>query len=75
MFWYSWHMGVTNQTLEHLRLLVDLGCDRAQGFHFSPPLPLDRLLGWLDVAEDGLLELGEERARNRIPRSESARRL
>src|SRR5690606_16089952 len=21
MFWYSWHMGVTNQTLEHLRLL------------------------------------------------------
>jgi diguanylate cyclase (GGDEF)-like protein/PAS domain S-box-containing protein len=30
-------------------MLDDMGCDQIQGFHFSRPLPLDALLGWLDA--------------------------
>ena len=34
-------MGVENdEQLEYLRLL---GCDRAQGYHFAPPLPADEV--------------------------------
>ncbi|MCB0976875.1 MAG: EAL domain-containing protein [Acidimicrobiales bacterium] len=31
----------------HLETLVRLGCDLAQGFHFSRPIPIDDLLVWL----------------------------
>ena len=37
--------GVEHQ--DDLQLLRRLGCDLAQGFHFSRPLPLDELLVWL----------------------------
>ena len=33
---------------DHLKLLGRLGCDLAQGFHISNPLPLPDLLAWLD---------------------------
>ncbi len=29
--------------------LAEVGCDLAQGFHISPPLPLEELLAWLDA--------------------------
>jgi EAL domain-containing protein (putative c-di-GMP-specific phosphodiesterase class I) len=37
--------GVENA--ETLRHLTDLGCDRAQGYHLSPPLTPAALLEWL----------------------------
>ena len=33
---------------EHVAALQDLGCDIAQGFHFSRPLPSDSLRAWFD---------------------------
>lgn len=33
---------------ETYRMLGDLGCDVAQGFWISPPLPADRLAAWLE---------------------------
>ncbi|HEX2578423.1 MAG TPA: EAL domain-containing protein, partial [Aquihabitans sp.] len=42
---------VVAEGVEHaddLRLLQRLGCDLAQGYHLSRPLPLPDLLGWLD---------------------------
>ncbi|HUR14757.1 MAG TPA: EAL domain-containing protein [Mycobacteriales bacterium] len=35
------------ETMSQLTLLTRMGCDQAQGFLFSRPLPIDRLLGWL----------------------------
>ena len=35
------------ETAEIYETLVQLGCDAAQGFHMSPPLPPDELVGWL----------------------------
>jgi EAL domain-containing protein (putative c-di-GMP-specific phosphodiesterase class I) len=36
------------ETVEQLELLKELGCDYAQGFHWSPPLPtIDLPAGWL----------------------------
>ncbi|MBI1284630.1 MAG: EAL domain-containing protein [Thiobacillus sp.] len=37
--------GVENA--ETLALLKNMGCDRAQGYFFSRPLPLDELIDWL----------------------------
>ncbi len=34
----------TQETLVHL---AELGCDNAQGFHLSPPVPADELTEWL----------------------------
>ncbi len=31
--------------------LADLGCDSAQGFYISPPLPADELVEWLATGE------------------------
>ncbi len=42
---------VVAEGVEHgddLHLLQRLGCDLAQGYHLSPPLPLDELLVWFD---------------------------
>ena len=32
---------------EQVTILLGLGCDRAQGFHYSKPLPLEQLLAWI----------------------------
>jgi diguanylate cyclase (GGDEF)-like protein len=40
------------ETEEVRRLLVRLGCDLAQGFLFSPPIPGSRLTGWLLERQD-----------------------
>lgn len=37
--------GVENA--EALTLLADMGCEQAQGYHLSRPLPFDELLDWL----------------------------
>jgi diguanylate cyclase (GGDEF)-like protein/PAS domain S-box-containing protein len=34
-----------------LALLKNMGCDQAQGYHFSRPLPLDELIDWLQVRQ------------------------
>jgi len=34
------------ETIEQLRAVRELGCDVAQGFLVSPPLPPDELIGW-----------------------------
>jgi diguanylate cyclase (GGDEF)-like protein/PAS domain S-box-containing protein len=47
---------VVAEGVEHaddLQLLRRLGCDLAQGFHLSEPLPSDRLLAWLEAHETG----------------------
>ncbi len=44
-------LDVVAEGVEHaddLTLLQRLGCDLAQGFHLSPPLPFDELMGWLE---------------------------
>lgn len=41
-----------------LAVLADLGCDLAQGFLFSEPLPGDRVRSWLAEHADGVLPLG-----------------
>ncbi|MBX3284678.1 MAG: EAL domain-containing protein [Actinobacteria bacterium] len=44
-------LDVVAEGVEHgddLHLLQRLGCDLAQGFHLSPPLPLEDLLPWLE---------------------------
>ncbi|MBA3280670.1 MAG: EAL domain-containing protein [Acidimicrobiia bacterium] len=49
---------VVAEGVEHvddLRLLRRLGCDLAQGFHLSPPLPLPLLLSWLPRRHAGKL--------------------
>jgi EAL domain-containing protein (putative c-di-GMP-specific phosphodiesterase class I)/FixJ family two-component response regulator len=38
------------ETSEQLETLRDLGCDRAQGYLFSRPLPPDQLLEWVNAA-------------------------
>ena len=35
------------ETEEHASLLKDLGCDVAQGYYFSRPLPGDQMTDWL----------------------------
>ncbi len=35
-------------------LLIEYGCDEAQGFHFSHPLPADALVEWLQSSPFGL---------------------
>jgi len=37
--------GVENA--EALTLLADMGCEQAQGYHLSRPLPFDELIDWL----------------------------
>ena len=49
---------VVAEGVEHvddLRLLRRLGCDLAQGFHLSRPLPLPQLLSWLPRRNAGKL--------------------
>ena len=36
------------ETREQVTILLGLGCDRAQGFHYSKPLPLEELLAWIE---------------------------
>jgi diguanylate cyclase len=38
------------ETLEQLATLQRLGCDQAVGFYFSPPLPPERLSGYITLA-------------------------
>ncbi len=40
------------ETADGLALLAELGCDVAQGYHFSRPLPPDGLLAWAQRNED-----------------------
>jgi EAL domain-containing protein (putative c-di-GMP-specific phosphodiesterase class I) len=42
--------GVENPEQE--ATLRALGCDRAQGFHYSRPVPLDELLPWLSQRQE-----------------------
>ncbi len=39
--------GVENA--ETLALLAEMGCEQAQGYHLSRPLPLDELIAWLQA--------------------------
>jgi diguanylate cyclase (GGDEF)-like protein len=49
--------GVENQeTLVHL---AELGCDNAQGFHLSPPIPADELTEWLLVRAPRIVRVAE----------------
>ena len=38
-------------TAEHAQILTELGADRLQGFYFSKPLPISRLIGYLSRTE------------------------
>ncbi len=35
------------ETAEQLTTLRELGCDRGQGFYFSPPLPAEEMAAYL----------------------------
>ena len=37
--------GIENK--ETLGRLIDLGCDYAQGYYFSPPLPTEKFIEWV----------------------------
>lgn len=39
-----------------LDVLAAMGCDVVQGYYLSRPLPMDRLIGWLDQAAPGFRE-------------------
>jgi len=39
---------------ETMRLLVDYGCDAAQGYFFSRPVPGGELTGWLESSPFGV---------------------
>lgn len=41
------------ETAESYALLRDMGCDTAQGYHLSRPLPADQLSAWLRERNDG----------------------
>ena len=43
--------GVENA--ETLTLLKGMGCEQAQGYHLSRPLPLDKLIDWLRMQGTG----------------------
>ncbi|CAN5784695.1 hypothetical protein BH24ACT3_BH24ACT3_09880 [soil metagenome] len=45
---------------ETLHNLVQLGCDRAQGFHLARPLPQDELLAWLDRYQPHMLAMSAD---------------
>lgn len=34
------------ETVEHLRVLMEMGCDGAQGYAIAKPMPADQVLGW-----------------------------
>ena len=38
---------------ETMDMLVEYGCDTAQGYYFSRPLPADQLVHWLETSEFG----------------------
>jgi len=42
------------ETKEQLELLRQAGCDSAQGYYFSRPLPALELVGWLARYRAGL---------------------
>jgi predicted signal transduction protein with EAL and GGDEF domain len=35
-------------------MLVDYGCDEAQGYHFARPMPGPDVAGWLESSRFGL---------------------
>ncbi|UJW86767.1 PAS domain S-box protein [Devosia sp. SL43] len=35
------------ETMEHARILADLGCDYLQGYAFARPMPADQIAGWV----------------------------
>ena len=35
------------ETVEHGRMLLQLGCELAQGFGIAPPMPADELPAWI----------------------------
>jgi EAL domain-containing protein (putative c-di-GMP-specific phosphodiesterase class I) len=39
------------ETPEHLEELTDFGCDVAQGFHLSRPIPPDQIVAWIRTNE------------------------
>jgi diguanylate cyclase (GGDEF)-like protein/PAS domain S-box-containing protein len=39
---------------ETMRMLIDYGCDEAQGYHFARPMPGAELVGWLESSPHGL---------------------
>jgi EAL domain-containing protein (putative c-di-GMP-specific phosphodiesterase class I) len=40
------------ETREQLDLLQNYGCDLIQGYYYSPPLPLNRLVEYLKTTMD-----------------------
>ncbi len=50
------------ETVEQLALLRELGCDRAQGHHFAPPLTVDEMERWFRRGIEVVEPTAEERA-------------
>ena len=42
------------ETSEHWQQLAEYGCDTAQGYFLSRPLPADELTAWLGLAAEEL---------------------
>ncbi|MBF0528140.1 MAG: EAL domain-containing protein [Deltaproteobacteria bacterium] len=43
------------ESKEQRDLLLELGCDTGQGYYYSKPMPLDELVGFLDVPRGGVV--------------------
>jgi EAL domain-containing protein (putative c-di-GMP-specific phosphodiesterase class I) len=41
------------ETRQQLQVLKDMGCDAVQGYYYSRPLPVDRLLEYLHELRGG----------------------
>ena len=37
-----------------MNMLIDYGCDEAQGYHFARPMPAPALVDWLETSPFGL---------------------
>lgn len=39
-------------------VLRDMGCNRAQGYFYAPPMPVEQFIAWWEARRDMPLEAG-----------------
>jgi EAL domain-containing protein (putative c-di-GMP-specific phosphodiesterase class I) len=53
------------ETAEQQQQLIDMGCDRLQGYYLSRPIPLDDLVEWLERSSLEFVEAPEVQSSSR----------
>jgi EAL domain-containing protein (putative c-di-GMP-specific phosphodiesterase class I) len=49
-----------------MEILIEYGCDAAQGYYFSRPLPADQLVQWLETSEYGVARGSDALPRHQV---------